>query len=49
MTDISRNWYDLSVNSNILKQTYINGFIDVSNNIVGRENICIKNEKDLGL
>jgi hypothetical protein len=48
MTDISRNWYDLSVNSNILKQTYINGFIDVSNNIVGRENMWIENEKDLG-
>ena len=48
MTDISRNWYDLSVNSNILKQTYFNGFIDVSNNIVGRENILIKNEKDVG-
>ena len=48
MTDISRNWYDLSVNSNILKQTYINGFIDVSNNIVGRENMWIKNEKDEG-
>lgn len=48
MTDISRNWYDLSVNSNILKQTYINGFIDVSNNIVGRENMWINNEKDVG-
>lgn len=48
MTDISRNWYDLSVNSNVLKQTYINGFIDVSNNIVGRKNMWIKNEKDEG-
>ena len=48
MTDISRNWYDLSVNSNVLKQTYIDGFIDVSNNIVGRENIGIKNEKNEG-
>jgi microcystin-dependent protein len=48
MTDISKNWLDLSVNSNILKPTYINGFIDVSSNIVGRKNIWIKNEKDLG-
>jgi hypothetical protein len=48
MTDISRNWLDLSVNSNILKQTYINGFIDVCNNIVGRENMWINNEKDVG-
>lgn len=48
MTDISRNWYDLSVNSNVLKQTYINGFIDVCNNIVGRENMWINNEKDVG-
>ena len=48
MTDISRNWLDLSTNSNILKPTYINGFKDVSNNIVGRKNIWINNEKDLG-
>ena len=48
MTDISRGWLDLSVNSNILTQTYIGGFIDVSNNIVGRENLWIKNEKDVG-
>lgn len=48
MTDISKNWLDLSVNSNILKRTYFNGFIDVSKNIVGRKNIWIKNEKDLG-
>jgi microcystin-dependent protein len=48
MTDISKNWLDLSVNSNILKQTYINGFIDVCNNIVGRENMWINNEKDVG-
>ena len=46
MTDISRNWYDLSVNSNILKQTYITGFIDVSNNIVGRENLYVLNEQN---
>ena len=48
MTDISRNWYDLSFQSNILTNTYIKGFIDVSNNIVGRENVWIKNEKDVG-
>ena len=48
MTDISKNWLDLSVNSNILKPTYFNGFTDVSKNIVGRKNIWIKNEKDLG-
>lgn len=48
MTDISRNWYDLSSQSNILTNTYIKGFIDVSSNIVGRENLYIKNEKDLG-
>lgn len=48
MTDVSRNWYDLSVNSNILKQTYINGFIDVSSNIVGRKNLLINNEKNVG-
>ena len=48
MTDISRNWFDLSVNSNVLKQTYINGFIDVSNKIVGRENMWVNNEKDVG-
>ena len=48
MTDLSKNWFDLSVNSNILKQTYINGFIDVCNNIVGRENLLIQNEKDIG-
>lgn len=48
MTDISRNWFDLSYESNILAQTYIKGFIDVSNNIVGQENLWIKNEKDVG-
>ena len=48
MTDISKNWYDLSVNSNILKQSYIDGFIDVSNNIVGRENLWVENEKNVG-
>ena len=48
MNDISRNWYDLSVNSNVLKQTYINGFIDICNNIVGRENLWIENQKDIG-
>jgi microcystin-dependent protein len=48
MTDISKNWFDLSVNSNILKKTYINGFIDVCNNIVGRENVWIKNEVNAG-
>ncbi len=48
MTDLSKNWLDLSVNSNILKQTYIDGFIDVCNNIVGRENMWINNEKDVG-
>lgn len=48
MTDISKNWLDLSVNSNILKPTYINGFIDVSNNILGREKLWIENQKDIG-
>jgi len=48
MTDISKNWYDLSLSSNILKKSYIDGFIDVSNNIVGRENLWIKNEKNVG-
>jgi len=49
MTDISRNWYDLSFDSNNLKQTYFyNGFIDVSSNIVGQENLWIKNETDVG-
>lgn len=48
MTDISKNWLDLSVNSNILKSTYIVGFIDVSNNIVGRENLYIENQKNTG-
>lgn len=48
MTDISKNWLDLSVNSNILKPTYIGGFIDVCNNIVGRENLWVENNKDIG-
>lgn len=48
MTDISKNWLDLSVNSNILKPTYINGFIDVSNNILGREKLWVENLKDIG-
>lgn len=48
MTDVSKNWLDLSVNSNILKPTYINGFLDVSNNIVGRENLWVENEKSVG-
>ena len=48
MTDVSRNWYDLSFQSNILNSTYIKGFIDVSNNIVGRENLYIENQKNIG-
>lgn len=48
MTDISRNWYDLSLSSNILNRTYINRFIDVSNNIVGRENLWIENNRNVG-
>jgi microcystin-dependent protein len=48
MTDISKNWYDLSLSSNILNRTYINGFIDVSNNIVGRENLWIENNHNVG-
>lgn len=48
MTDISKNWLDLSVNSNILKPTYFNGFIDACNNIVGRENLWIENQKNIG-
>ncbi len=43
MNYISTNWLDLSVNSNILKQTYIDGFLDISNNIVGRENLWLRN------
>lgn len=39
-------WYDLSFSSNILKQSYINGFIDVSDNIIGRQNVNINNLKD---
>ena len=46
MTYIATNWYDLSINSNKLTQSYINGFIDVSNNIVGRENLLIQNENN---
>ena len=48
MTDISKNWLDLSVNSNILKPTYINGFLDVCNNIVGRENLWVENQYNVG-
>lgn len=48
MTDISKNWYDLSLNSNILKSTYVTGILDVSNNIVGQGNLWINNEKDEG-
>ena len=48
MTDISNNWLDLSYQSNILKPTYFNGFIDVSNNIVGREKLWIENQKNIG-
>lgn len=44
MTDISKNWLDLSVNSNILNRIYINGFLDVCNNIVGRENLWVENQ-----
>lgn len=48
MTDISRNWYDLSLGSNILKSTYMKGVIDTSSNIVGQGDIWINNEKDEG-
>ncbi len=48
MTDISRNWYDLSLSSNILKSTYVKGVIDISSNIVGQGYIWINNEKDEG-
>ena len=48
MTDVSRNWYDLSLNSNILKPTYIEGFIDVCNNIIGRENLWVENKQNIG-
>jgi microcystin-dependent protein len=48
MTDISNNWLDLSYQSNILKPTYFYGFIDVSNNIVGRENLWIENQTNIG-
>ena len=43
MNYISTNWLDLSAGSNILTRTYINGFLDISNNIVGRENLWLRN------
>ena len=47
MTNTSINWYDLSFQSNILTNSYIKGFVDISNNIVGRENLYIVNIKDI--
>lgn len=43
MNYISTNWLDLSAGSNLLTRTYINGFLDISNNIVGRENLWLQN------
>lgn len=42
MNYISTNWLDLSASSNVLTRTYINGFLDISNNIVGRENLWLQ-------
>ena len=33
------NWLDLSNVSNILRQTYVNGFLDVSGPIIGRNDV----------
>lgn len=45
---MSNNWFDVSINSNILTQIYFNGFVDVSCNIISRGNLCVENNIDLG-
>src|SRR6056300_653590 len=37
-------WYDSSVNSNILRKTYVNGFLDVSQNISARNNLYVNGD-----
>ena len=34
-------WYDSSINSNILRKTYVNGFLDVSQNLSTRNNLYV--------
>ena len=48
MAYTTNNWYDSSVNSNILKSTYITGFLDVSRNVLGRQHLIVNNEKYVG-
>ncbi|MDC1151344.1 hypothetical protein OAS95_02080, partial [Pelagibacteraceae bacterium] len=37
-------WYDSSVNSNILRKTYVNGFLDVSQNVSARSNLYVNGD-----
>ena len=40
-------WYDSSVNSNILRKTYVNGFLDVSQNVSARSNLYVNGDTSL--
>jgi cytoskeletal protein CcmA (bactofilin family) len=40
-------WYDSSVNSNILRKTYVNGFLDVSQNVSTRRNLYVNGDTSL--
>ena len=37
-------WYDSSINSNILRKTYVNGFLDVSQNLNVRSNMYVNGD-----
>ena len=40
-------WYDSSVNSNILRKTYVNGFLDVSQNVSVRNKLFVTGDTSL--
>ena len=40
-------WFDSSVNSNILRKTYINGFLDISNSLIARDTLYVVGNTDI--
>ena len=41
------SWYDSSINSNIFTKTYVNGFLDVSQNVSARGNLYVNGDVSL--